>query len=62
MDYGEAVSALDFDESIARCSNCQRWYDMNNYGTIIRGDDGKALIRYPATYDEHLIRLEVRNE
>lgn len=52
---------LDFDESIARCNNCQRWYDMNNYGTIIRGDDGKALIRYPATYDEHLIRLEINN-
>ena len=53
---------LDFDESIARCSNCQRWYDLNDYGTIIRGNDGKSLIRYPATYNEHLIRLEVRNE
>lgn len=52
---------LDFDESVARCSRCQRWYDLNNYGAIIRGDDGKALIRYPATYDEHHIRLEVNN-
>lgn len=53
---------LDFDENIARCNNCQRWYDMNNYGTIIRGNDGKALIRYPATYNEHLRRLEINNE
>lgn len=52
---------IDYDESVARCSRCQRWYDLNNYGAIIRGDDGKALIRYPATYDEYLHHLAIEN-
>ena len=52
---------IDFDEDIAKCDNCQRWYDLNNYGVIIRGDDGQSLIRYPATYNESLHRLEVNN-
>ena len=39
---------IDFNESITKCTQCNRWYDLNNHGVIIKGNEGKRLIRYPA--------------
>ena len=55
---------IDFADDVAKCANCQRWYDLNNYGAIIRGNDGQALIRYPAKLSGSIYynRLEVINK
>ena len=51
--------AIDFHECISKCSKCGRWYDLSNYGVIIRGSGGKALIRYPAFRNTELNRIEI---
>ena len=55
---------IDFADDVAKCANCQRWYDLNNYGAIIQGNDGQALIRYPAKLSGSIYynRLEVINK
>ena len=55
---------IDFVDDVAKCTNCQRWYDLNNYGAIIQGNDGQALIRYPAKLSGSIYynRLEVINK
>ena len=52
---------IAFEENITKCPLCQRWYDLNNYGTIIRGNEGVPLIRYPASYNDSLHRIVVMN-
>ena len=42
-----------------RCGQCQRTYDLNNFGVIIDGEKGKKLIRYQANYNGTV--LTVRN-
>ena len=38
--------SVDFDRSLATCPECKRVYDLNCFGVIHDGDDGKRLIRY----------------
>lgn len=52
---------IQFDEGIVTCGKCSRRYDLNNYGRIVWGKEGKPLIRYPATYNESASRVEIMN-
>lgn len=38
--------SIDFDRALATCPECKRVYDLNCFGVIHDGDDGKRLIRY----------------
>lgn len=34
-----------------KCPKCERVYDLNNNGFIVKGESGKKLMRYRASYD-----------
>ena len=38
--------SVDFHKCLATCSECKRVYDLNAYGVIVDGDEGKRLICY----------------
>ena len=38
--------SVDFHKNLATCSECKRVYDLNAYGVIVDGDEGKRLICY----------------
>ena len=60
-DYNRYNYPLHWDNNgqWVKCSQCQRTYDLNNFGVIIHGEKGSKLIRYKAFFDG--TRLTVRN-
>lgn len=41
----------------AKCSTCQREYDMNTGGNVVIGNQGKGLTRYRAAYNGHVLSI-----
>lgn len=40
-----------------KCTTCNRNYDLNNSGFIVKGDNGQKLIRYRANSDAMTLRV-----
>lgn len=45
---------------LAYCSRCQRTYDLNNTGKVVKGDAGKPLYRYRVYYGNNTLNINNR--
>ena len=46
---------------LAHCSRCERTYDLNSQGIVTKGTSGRALYRYPVSYNAFGNTLSVNN-
>ena len=52
--------SVDFHKNLATCNECKRVYDLNTYGVIVEGDEGKRLICY--RYADMAFDKEIREK
>lgn len=50
-DYIYKTLTWDNNGNWVRCPKCNRSYDLNNSGFVVKGESGNKLIRYRASYN-----------
>lgn len=50
QDYNVCKRMTLQEGGYARCSSCQRLYDLNNLGIVAQGQPGRTLYRYRVSY------------
>ena len=53
------VKALQWENSglWLKCPQCERAYDLNNHGFIVKGEKGDKLMRYRASYGNNVLMV-----
>lgn len=62
--YNDFSSTRNLDlqaGGLAHCSRCDRTYDLNNQGIVAKGESGRPLFRYRASYNQFGNTLVVNN-